>query len=133
MNNPLGIDEAMPILVEKEYRNGIPTKELNGVVKSEHINGIPNIERLHARTNSPAGAALKLQPEPLQAVGVVGLGYWGPNWVRNFHQSRFAKRIVACDLDEERREHVSQLYSGLETTSRFEDLLNDPYIEGIVV
>jgi len=75
----------------------------------------------------------KESQEPLRGVAVVGLGYWGPNWVRNFQQGQFARRIVACDLDETRRAHVSQLYSDLETTSRFEDVLSDPDIEGIVV
>ncbi|HEV2171902.1 MAG TPA: Gfo/Idh/MocA family oxidoreductase, partial [Candidatus Binatus sp.] len=49
------------------------------------------------------------------------------------HQIQSADKIVACDLDEERRSHVSRLYSDLETTSRFEDLLEDSNIEGIVV
>jgi len=75
----------------------------------------------------------KESQEQLRGVAVVGLGYWGPNWVRNFQQGQFARRIVACDLDETRRAHVSQLYSDLETTSRFEDVLSDPDIEGIVV
>ena len=35
----------------------------------------------------------------LDGIAVVGLGYWGPNWVRNFQQLRCARRVVACDLD----------------------------------
>lgn len=100
--------------------------ELNGVaavkplvVKNGHRNGL-------IKDNNES-------QEPLRGVAVVGLGYWGPNWVRNFQQGQFARRIVACDLDETRRAHVSQLYSDLETTSRFEDILSDPDIEGIVV
>jgi predicted dehydrogenase len=69
----------------------------------------------------------------LRGVAVVGLGYWGPNWVRNFHQARAARRLVACDLDEKRRQRVGGLYSGIETTASFENVLRDPDIEGVVI
>jgi predicted dehydrogenase len=69
----------------------------------------------------------------LRGVGVVGLGYWGPNWVRNLYQSRQAQRLIACDLDLTRREHIKRLYPGVETTARFEQLLEDPEIEGLVI
>src|SRR5258708_268675 len=72
-------------------------------------------------------------PGQLRGMAVVGLGYWGPNWIRNLFQSQSARRIVACDLDQKRRDHISRLYSGVETTDRFEDVLADPDIEGIVV
>lgn len=66
-------------------------------------------------------------------MAVVGLGYWGPNWIRNMFQSKSAQRVVACDLDAKRRAHISQLYSGVETTTNFQDVLEDPDIEGIVI
>ena len=91
------------------------------------------LERPIAVVNPRPAATVKEQRAQLRGIGVVGLGYWGPNWVRNLHQSQAARRIVACDLDQKRRLHVSQLYSDLETTSHFEDLLNDDEIEGIVV
>jgi predicted dehydrogenase len=73
------------------------------------------------------------EKESLRGLAVVGLGYWGPNWIRNMYSSRTAERIVACDLDAKRREHIMQLYPGVETTSRFDQLLQDPAIEGIVI
>lgn len=99
------------------------------------MNGIDTVKPLALKNGHRNGLIKdnKESQEPLRGVAVVGLGYWGPNWVRNFQQGQFARRIVACDLDEKRRAHVSQLYSDLETTSRFEDVLSDPDIEGIVV
>src|SRR5271166_2080281 len=133
MNDFIRIDEGKPVLTQNGYRNSVS--------KNGHSNGSLRIANSDVaieivRPNAPANlhpAALKEQRGPLRGVGVVGLGYWGPNWVRNFHQSLSARRIVACDLDEKRRTHVSQLYSDLETTSRFEDVLNNSDIEGIVV
>lgn len=80
-----------------------------------------------------AGEQSQVAEARLRGVAVVGLGYWGPNWVRNFYHLQCAERVVACDLDEERRKHVQMLYPGIETASRLEEVLEDPDIEGMVV
>ena len=105
------------------------------VTKNGHHNALLKVQlvRQNGHLNVLVKEPVKEQNQPLRGVGVVGLGYWGPNWVRNFQQGHWARRVVACDLDQKRREHVAQLYSDLETTNRFEDLLSDPDIEGIVV
>ncbi len=41
-------------------------------------------------------------------VGLVGLGYWGPNLARNFDD--IAELAWLCDLSEERRETFAQRY-----------------------
>jgi predicted dehydrogenase len=69
----------------------------------------------------------------LRALAVVGLGYWGPNWVRNMCQARSAKRLICCDLSPERRKRIQQLYPNVELTSDLNDVLSDDEIEGIVV
>ena len=57
------------------------------------------------QTLIPNGTAVRLadsnkdQGHRLSGIAVIGLGYWGPNWVRNFQQLRCARRVVACDLD----------------------------------
>jgi predicted dehydrogenase len=69
----------------------------------------------------------------VNGIGVVGLGYWGPNWVRNLHQLRRSRRLVACDLDAKRRDHVRSLYAGIEACSNIDDLLEDREIDGLVI
>ncbi|HEY2525984.1 MAG TPA: Gfo/Idh/MocA family oxidoreductase [Candidatus Binataceae bacterium] len=69
----------------------------------------------------------------LRGVAVVGLGYWGPNWVRNFYQLQCADRIIACDLDRRRCERVRGLFPAAETDLRFEDVIADPDIEGVII
>jgi len=39
-------------------------------------------------------------------VGVIGLGYWGPNLVRNFLAHKEVTKVVACDLRLERRSFI---------------------------
>jgi hypothetical protein len=53
----------------------------------------------------------------LSAVAVVGLGYWGPNWVRNLQGCGLCDRVVACDFDPQRRRHVEKIYPAVRTTT----------------
>lgn len=69
----------------------------------------------------------------LAGVAVVGLGYWGPNWVRNLEQLQCARRLVACDLDAPRRNRVKELHPAVEVTASFDDILRDPEIDAVVV
>lgn len=69
----------------------------------------------------------------LAGLAIVGLGYWGPNWVRNLCQTHAAKRLVCCDLSAERRQRMQQLYPNVETTDKLDEVLDDPDIEGVIV
>jgi predicted dehydrogenase len=69
----------------------------------------------------------------LSGIAVVGLGYWGPNWIRNLSQLQSLERIVACDLDPARRKHVAELYPGVETTDSLDAVVEDRSIEALIV
>jgi predicted dehydrogenase len=66
-------------------------------------------------------------------LGVVGCGYWGPNLIRNLHQLPDSQLKVICDVSEARLRHMARLYPGLATTTDFDELLNDPELDAIVV
>jgi predicted dehydrogenase len=66
-------------------------------------------------------------------IAVVGLGYWGPNLVRNLHEIPAVRRIVACDLRESRLKSISRRFPGVTTTTRYEDVLADPKIDAVVI
>jgi predicted dehydrogenase len=74
-----------------------------------------------------------LSTRPLRGLAVVGLGYWGPNWVRNFVNLKSAEKLVVCDLDPQRLEKVKQLYPGVELYQELDDVLRNPDIEGVEV
>jgi predicted dehydrogenase len=67
------------------------------------------------------------------SVAVVGLGYWGPNLVRALFELGEAELAAACDLAPERLDGLRRRYPGIATTTRFEDLLEDPTIEAIAI
>ncbi len=66
-------------------------------------------------------------------VGVIGYGYWGPNLVRNFHQSGLTKLVAVSDIREERLKEVTTRYPEVIATTNYEDLIDNPEIDAIVV
>lgn len=73
------------------------------------------------------------QPSRLKAMAVVGLGYWGPNWVRVINQLQRANRIVCCDMSAPRREQIAKLYPDVQTVASIEEVLADPEVEAAIV
>lgn len=64
-------------------------------------------------------------------VAQVGLGPWGANLARNFHE--LARLKWLCDVDGDRREALSGRFPATRFTGRFEDVLEDPDVEAVVV
>ena len=64
-------------------------------------------------------------------IGVVGLGYWGPNVVRNM--ARVADLAWCCDLSDENRARYAPQYPQARFTADFDDLLNDPELDAIAI
>ena len=91
------------------------------------------------QTLIPNGTAVRLadsnkdQGHRLSGIAVIGLGYWGPNWVRNLYQMRCASRLVCCDFSRARLEHIKELYPAVEITDQTDAVLNDPDIEAVVI
>jgi predicted dehydrogenase len=67
------------------------------------------------------------------SVGVVGLGYWGPNLLRGLIEVPGVDVRYVCDLDAERLSAFGRRYPGATQTERYEDLLEDPQLEAIVI
>jgi predicted dehydrogenase len=66
-------------------------------------------------------------------IAVVGLGYWGPNLVRNVHELDHAELIAVCDLDEERLALVGHRYPTIGRSTRYSDIVADPEVEAILI
>lgn len=66
-------------------------------------------------------------------VGVVGVGYWGPNLLRNFHNCPGAEATWACDLNADRLAHMGSLYPTVKTTSDYQELLDDEALDAVVL
>ena len=66
-------------------------------------------------------------------VGVVGLGYWGPNLARNFDRLPGAELAYCCDLDQANLEKARSLYPNTTVTDDYAQLLADDALDAIVV
>lgn len=66
-------------------------------------------------------------------VGIIGCGYWGPNFVRNFNQMKCAVVKYVCDLDKSRMAHIKKSYPDIKTTQDYFDILNDQKVNAVVV
>jgi len=66
-------------------------------------------------------------------IGVVGAGYWGPNLIRNFNSLPEFELKYICDIDENRLQHMKNLYHEVETVKDYEILLKDDNLDAIVV
>ncbi|HEU5212112.1 MAG TPA: Gfo/Idh/MocA family oxidoreductase [Gaiellaceae bacterium] len=67
----------------------------------------------------------------MTTVGVVGLGYWGPNLARNFDD--LGTLAWLCDADPGARERFASRYPQARVTGDLDELLSDPDLEAIVI
>ena len=66
-------------------------------------------------------------------LGLVGLGYWGPNLARNIARLPGAELAWCCDLDPANRARFGPQFPTTRFTEHLEDLTSDPDLDGIVV
>jgi predicted dehydrogenase len=66
-------------------------------------------------------------------VGVVGLGYWGPNLARNFANLPGAELAWCCDGRREARERLAAVQRQARFTDDLDDLLTDPDLDAVVL
>jgi predicted dehydrogenase len=66
-------------------------------------------------------------------VGVVGLGYWGPNLARNFDRLPGAELAWICDTSDEARERWGPAFQRARVTGALEELLADDKLQAVAV
>ncbi len=66
-------------------------------------------------------------------IGVVGLGYWGPNLARNFDRLPDAQLAWICDADDETRTKLGAAVPEARATSDLDELLGDADLDAVAV
>ncbi|GAB4342149.1 MAG: Gfo/Idh/MocA family oxidoreductase [Calditrichia bacterium] len=66
-------------------------------------------------------------------VGVIGVGYWGPNLIRNFYANEHTHLKSVCDLKTSRLDFISRQYPALETSTDYRQIARDPEIDLVVI
>jgi predicted dehydrogenase len=69
---------------------------------------------------------------PEKGIGLVGLGYWGPNHMRVLQESDQAELRWICDADRQRLEKLSRRTQATPTTS-IDEVLSDPGTDAVIL
>ena len=70
--------------------------------------------------------------EPVN-IAVIGLGYWGPNLVRNLHEVELANVVAVCDARLPAVDAIRRRYPAVRGETHVEAILEDPTIEAVAI
>jgi predicted dehydrogenase len=87
----------------------------------------------HNGIHAPSTVPVYTPHRQMRGIAIVGLGYWGPNWVRNFSQIQGIEHVVCCDFSRPRLDHIKGRYPSVVVTDQLDRVLADPLVDAVVV
>ena len=66
-------------------------------------------------------------------IAVLGYGYWGSNWVRNFSQLNKIDELYCCDPDTEKLDRVKHLFPSVRGIQDYKELMKIPDLDGVAI
>jgi len=66
-------------------------------------------------------------------VAVVGLGYWGPNYVRILNELKESTVKYCCDLDQKNLDEIKNLSLAAKTTNEYMEVAESSDIDGVII
>jgi len=66
-------------------------------------------------------------------IAQIGVGYWGPNLLRNLVTSKKCNVPLVAEISKERRDYVRGLYPSIKVTQEVNEVLEDPGVDGVVI
>ena len=66
-------------------------------------------------------------------IGIVGLGYWGPNFARIINQMEDVNLAWCCDINNIALSKFSLIYPQVKTANNVEPLLKDKDLHGVII
>jgi predicted dehydrogenase len=66
-------------------------------------------------------------------VGLIGYGYWGPNYARVLTELPETELVAVCEADPERLAHARRRYPEAEACTKVAELLRNPDVEAVVI
>lgn len=69
----------------------------------------------------------------IPTIAIIGLGYWGPNLLRNFASLDECHVKYGCDKNKERLLRFQKQYPSVTFTTNADDIWNDPEVDGVVI
>jgi len=66
-------------------------------------------------------------------VAQIGVGYWGPNLLRNLLGNNHCRVSIVADISSERRHYVQRIHAGIRVTDNAEEIFQNSKIDAVVV
>lgn len=66
-------------------------------------------------------------------IAQIGVGYWGPNLLRNLMMNKRCRVHAVAELSPERRDYVHGLYPAVQITEDFDSICADQAIDAVVI
>ena len=66
-------------------------------------------------------------------IAQIGIGYWGPNLLRNLDENPKCTISKVVDISDDRLSFVNQNYPNIQTTKYLDDVINDTKIDAVVI
>jgi len=66
-------------------------------------------------------------------IAQIGIGYWGPNLLRNLVINDQCQVKIVVDISEKRRNYVASLYPNIYVSEKVEEIFNDPEIDALII
>lgn len=66
-------------------------------------------------------------------VGVIGVGYWGPNLVRTLHEIEGVEVVRVADVQSGRQEFINHRFPQIATTAVAHDVIHDDSIDAVFI
>jgi len=66
-------------------------------------------------------------------VSIIGLGYWGPNYLRIFNELPQSKVRYCCDLDSNNLIKIKKEYPNVKTTQDYEKVAKDSNTDAVII
>jgi protoporphyrinogen oxidase/predicted dehydrogenase len=79
------------------------------------------------------GSELQMNDGRSLRIGVVGLGYWGPNLVRNLADGKIFDLSYLCDVRPKPLDALSRRYPGVPCTTDFAEMLEDEALDAVAI
>jgi predicted dehydrogenase len=66
-------------------------------------------------------------------IGIIGVGYWGPNLVRNFLSIDSVKKLICCDIDKNRLSFIKSKFPSVDVTTDYNEMIKDKNLSAIAI
>ncbi len=66
-------------------------------------------------------------------ISQIGVGYWGPNLLRNLIANNRCEVKKIAEVSSERRDYVRKLYPALHTTDTADDIFDDSSVDAVII